>query len=967
MIEESIVMSKTSLQTEYRFKSKQLNELQAKCWQHWLTKNSELNAQLSREHQQLLAQSFALSDFIFDSCMKQPELVVHLFTPSIYSAQRTESYQAELKERLSTCNNEADLFRILRQYRRQEMVLIAFRDMCLNIDINQSLLHLSSLADALILSAQHWLVEFYRPQWGVACDVDGNEIPLLIFAMGKLGGRELNFSSDIDLIFTYPQSGETQGGRRSLDNHQYFIRIGQKLIAALHQVTVDGFVYRVDMRLRPFGDSGPLVLSFSALEDYYQEQGRDWERYAMLKARLLGNSQYNQELYNMLKPFIYRRYIDFSVIESLRKMKQMIAQEVRRKQLTNNIKLGAGGIREIEFIVQVFQLIRGGREVALQQRHLLTVLPLLVEHGILSNDSGDKLRQSYLFLRRVENIVQAFADQQTQQLPETEMDQLRLIEILSMNSWSAFLDQCQQAMLTVHREFAHVIGEDKPHHEIDGEQWATFWQVDLSSDEALELVTQHQPQWPAENMVNLIASYREDVNKRPLGSRGRAVLDKLIPLLLAQLEELKCADVALKRVLHVLDRISTRTAYLELLYENQGALKQLVKLCSKSAWVAQHIAKYPILLDELIDPTLLRNTPQLSEYKPALHEFMLRVPEDDLEQQMEMLRQFKQARQLQIAAADISNIMPVNKVSDHLTFLAEAVVDQVVHIAWHHMVARYGAPTATLTRDEKDFAVIGYGKCGGIELSYSSDLDLVFVHCATENDVTNGAKPVSAAQFYLKLAQRIMHMFNTRTASGILYELDLRLRPSGQSGLTVVHINTYEQYQKQDAWTWEHQALVRARTIFGQPNLNESFHRIRQEILSQQRDKQRLAKDVAEMREKMRGHLDKSTHDSFDIKQCVGGLADIEFLVQYLVLLESCNKPQLTEFPDNIRVLQRCADVGLLSEQDSERLISIYLMLRNKGHHLALQNASNLISTEQYQQERTFVSTVWQRFFNEVI
>jgi glutamate-ammonia-ligase adenylyltransferase len=671
----------------------------------------------------------------------------------------------------------------------------------------------------------------------------------------------------------------------------------------------------------------------------------------MLKARVIGQSQYHEQLSNMLRPFVYRRYIDFSVIDSLRRMKMMIAQEVRRKQLINNIKLGAGGIREIEFIVQVFQLIRGGRVKELQQRSLLTVLPQLVVSGEINETNKQVLENAYRFLRRVENIIQALADKQTQTLPNNELDQQRLLAVLAIESWPDFLVILAKHMNGVHQEFDLLIGLESPNHKAADEHWVTLWHSRWSDEESIAWIEQEALAWQSDNVWQLLGSFREELSKRSLGNRGRQVLDKLIPLLLCRFQKDVDAEQVLTRVLHVFSKVVTRTAYLELLFENEGALKQLIHLCRASSWVADYIAKYPILLDELIDPKLLNNPPQLSAYALELREKMLRIPEEDLEAQMESLRQFKQSQQLRIAAAEIADVLPVAMVSEHLTALAEAILSEVINLAWQQVSERFGIPTSCLDgANEKGFGVIAYGKTGGVELGYSSDLDLVFVHQSESNEITtgraDGSKSVPASQFYMKLAQRIMHIFNTRMNSGILYELDMRLRPSGNSGVLVVHLNTFAQYQHEDAWTWEHQALVRARMVFGNNALQQQFIAVRQEILSKPRVLVDLKKDITDMREKMRSHLDKSTELQFDIKQGRGGLVDIEFLAQFLVLAHAQETPELMLACDNLGIFKLLLKYQLLEKSEQVLLSNMYQNLRALGHQATMQSEGQLMNSE---------------------
>ncbi|MDO6653447.1 bifunctional [glutamate--ammonia ligase]-adenylyl-L-tyrosine phosphorylase/[glutamate--ammonia-ligase] adenylyltransferase [Colwellia sp. 1_MG-2023] len=958
--------------------NKLLEQQQHKSWQQFSQQHAESYQILTQQQLEHFKIAITLSDFVLASALQAPELVLDLFVSKSVYLTSTPAYETLLQDLLIDCKSEEQLHKILRNFRLEHMVNIAIADLVLNIDLEKSLERLSLLADALIQTSLHWLTEFCQEKWGVPTSNDGQPQPLLVYGMGKLGGKELNFSSDIDLIFVYPYSGETKGCRRSLDNQQFFTRLAQKLITSLHQQTADGFVYRVDMRLRPFGDSGPLVLTFNAMEDYYQEQGRDWERYAMLKARVIPNlasstmpeEDYHQQLTAMLKPFVYRRYIDFSVIDSLRKMKSMISQEVRRKQLVNNIKLGAGGIREIEFIVQVFQLIRGGRVEELQQRNLLTVLPQLVIAGELEEDNKRVLQNAYCFLRRVENILQALADKQTQTLPENDLDKQRLLIVLKIDTWEDFMHVLQGHMNDVHETFEQLIGVESPNHQAEDQHWSVLWNSRWSDEESIAWVEQEQTTqdsviWNSEAIWRLLSDFRDDVSKRSIGSRGRQVLDKLIPLLICHIKQAKQAEFVLERVLHVFKRIVTRTAYLELLFENEGALKQLIHLCQASSWVTDYIAKYPILLDELIDPTLLHNPPQLSTYGVELRESMLRIPEEDLEAQMDGLRLFKQAQQLRIAAADIAGVLDVITVSDHLTALAEAIINEVINIAWQQVANRFGVPTSTIDSENKGFGVIAYGKTGGKELSYGSDLDLVFVHNSPQGEETTGlaggSKVVSSSQFYVKFAQRIMHIFNTRMNSGILYELDMRLRPSGNAGILVIHINNFGQYQQEEAWTWEHQALVRARIVYGNKAIIDTFKTIREEVLNKSRDKVKLKEEVKMMREKMRNHLDKSTDTHLDIKQGAGGLVDIEFIAQYLVLAHSCEHKSLTERCDNLGIFKLLAKLDILTSGEQDILTSNYQQLRHLGHVATLRN-ENLLIDNSLLPEKEQVSALWHKF-----
>lgn len=942
-----------------------LAEQAEKHWNRFAERARDRLPELAPARREQLLRLFACSDFAADSLCQQPELALELDDETdLHNGDRAGRYRPALAAQLAAVNDEPGLLRALRRFRRRELLLIAWREMLLGAEVEESFEHISALADALIVEAYRWLYRRQCAELGTPSDAEGKPVPMLILGMGKLGGRELNFSSDIDLIFTFPHNGVTRGGRRELANQQFFIRLGQKLVNALHQTTVDGQVYRVDMRLRPFGESGPLAVSFAAMEDYYQHHGRTWERYAMVKARILNDEgEYSTELRAMLKPFVFRRYIDFGVIDSLRQMKAMIAAEVRRKGLKDNIKLGAGGIREVEFIAQVFQLIRGGREPALQVRHLPRALAAAREAGALTAEEAGQLHQSYRFLRKVENFLQAFADQQTQTLPQDELNCTRLAWLTGYPDWEAFYRALHDAMAGVHRQFEQLIGDSTEAEEEGAAQiWFDLWQTDWEEEELLRLL-QEQGMEPdkAGRLARALNTFKEECPRRAMGPQGRQALEKLMPVLLDKVSQSDTPGILFARLQKLLLQIATRTAYLQLLVENAGALTQLIRLCEASSLVAEQLARYPILLDELLVPQVLYNPIPLDAYRGELRQFLLRVPEEDVEQQMEALRQFKQIQLLRIAAADIAGALPLMKVSDHLTWLAEAVVEEVVNQAWAQISARHGVPEQ-LADGRKGFGVVAYGKLGGIELAYSSDLDLVFVQEAGLKGQTNGDKPLDCRQFYLRLAQRIIHLFSTRTPSGVLYEVDMRLRPSGASGLMVSPLDAYRTYLHNEAWTWEHQALVRSRMIVGDPPLFEAFNHIRREVLGKARERGELALEVVQMREKMRAHLIKAGPGEFHLKQSVGGLADIEFLTQYLVLAHAHEHPALTRWSDNIRILEAAVEVGLLEEEEAGRLKTAYCAIRDRGHRLSLSDQPGRVPDSELTRERGWVVESWNKW-----
>ena len=936
--------------------------------QQWQTVCERLPEALSASSlSEQARQVLTFSDFVQESVTAHPDWLAEL-EASPPQADEWQHYAQWLQDALVDISDEPALMRVLRQFRRRVMVRIAWAQALMLVSEESTLQQLSHLAETLIVAARDWLYDACCREWGTPCSEEGTPQPLMILGMGKLGGCELNFSSDIDLIFAWPEKGATRGGRRELDNAQFFTRLGQRLIKALDQPTQDGFVYRVDMRLRPFGDSGPLVLSYAALEDYYQEQGRDWERYAMVKARIMGDTgdAYANELRAMLRPFVFRRYIDFSVIQSLRNMKGMIAREVRRRGLKDNIKLGAGGIREIEFIVQVFQLIRGGREPSLQSRSLLPTLGAIAQLNLLPEGDDRILREAYLFLRRLENLLQSINDEQTQTLPGDELNRARLAWGMRVDDWQALTDALDAHMAAVRRIFNDLIGDDESESQDDelSEHWRELWQDALQEDDTTPVLT-HLSDDDRHRVVALIADFRLELNKRAIGPRGRQVLDHLMPHLLSDVCSRADAPVPLSRLTPLLSGIITRTTYLELLSEFPGALKHLISLCAASPMIASKLARYPLLLDELLDPNTLYQPTATDAYRDELRQYLLRVPEEDEEQQLEALRQFKQAQLLRVAAADISGTLPVMKVSDHLTWLAEAIIDAVVHQAWVQMVARYGQPKHLADREGRGFAVVGYGKLGGWELGYSSDLDLIFLHDCPVDVMTDGEREIDGRQFYLRLAQRIMHLFSTRTSSGILYEVDARLRPSGAAGMLVTSTDAFADYQKNEAWTWEHQALVRARVVYGDPQLNAQFDTIRRDVLTATREGPTLQTEVREMREKMRAHLGNKHKDRFDIKADEGGITDIEFITQYLVLRDAHSKPKLTRWSDNVRILELLAQNDIMDEHEALALTRAYTTLRDELHHLALQEQPGHLPLDCFNPERELVRACWQKWLVE--
>jgi len=923
-----------------------------------------------------LTRVVASSNYVLEQLVNKPKLLMELLdSGDLGCVYGEEDYANKLAALIADVEDEALLEQQLRLFRAREMTRLIWRDCNRLSDTQQTIKELSALADACIDESLKKLYQSMCARWGIPyskqTDTQASEAQhMVVLGMGKLGAGELNLSSDIDLMFCYPENGETQGAKKSIDNQDFFIRLGKKLIRVLDAPTVDGFVFRVDMRLRPFGSVSPLACSFTAMENYYQQHGREWERYAMIKARVVsGNSASAQQLMRDLRPFVYRKYIDYSAFESLRDMKAMINSEVRRKGLTNNVKLGAGGIREIEFIAQAFQLIRGGRDQRLQQRSLLKILPLLNETVGMPQAVVDQLQSAYLFLRDTEHAIQAIDDRQTQELPGDQEGVLRVAFSLGFDSVETFIAQLELHKRLVNRHFSQLLAQDggasAPSADAD---WLLLWELKFSPSEAEQLCAEKGFK-DTRQAAKLIIDMAESKAVRMLQPVSLDRLKQVVPKLLAQICVQDNSDQTLARVLTMLAAILRRSAYLVLLVENPDALKQLVKLCSASSWFAQTLTKQPVLLDELITPQTLYKPPNKEQLQAELNQQMLRIPEDDEEQLMESLRYFKHAHVLRVAASDITGTLPLMKVSDYLTWLAEVILQRVLDIAWDRLVAKHGQPCDSNGEEQgREFIVVAYGKMGGIELSYGSDLDLVFLHASDDNAYTNGLKSIANSVFFTRLGQRVIHILNTFTASGQLYEIDMRLRPAGNSGMLVSSLTAFERYQLKDAWTWEHQALVRSRVVCGSNSLEQDFNKVRSNVLQIDRDVAVLKVDVCKMREKMRDHLGSKSDQKqqFNIKQDRGGMVDIEFMVQYLSLRYGRKHPEIIQFTDNIRILQSLGRVGILSDEECGKLMDAYIVYRSAGHRQSMQELTATLSeADNVKVSRAAVESIWHKCFRD--
>ena len=912
---------------------------------------------------------FAASEFVARTCLRHPALLAELVdSGDLLRAYGPEELKTRVLKIATQSTDEATLKTALRGLRRCEMLRIAWRDLAGWADLAEVLATLSALADGCIDGALGCLMQWAVERDGTPRSPTGKPAHLVVLGMGKLGGGELNFSSDIDLIFAYSEDGDVQGGRRELSNHEFFIRLGRGLISVLNDATGDGFVFRVDMRLRPNGDSGPLALSFDAMEQYYQVHGREWERYAFIKARAVaGDAASGADLLARLKPFVYRRYLDYSVVEAIRGLKVSIERELHRKGMEHNIKLGPGGIREIEFIGQAFQLIRGGREPALQVRPIQAVLAALEAGGDLTPQAVADLQAAYVFLRRTENHLQMTADRQTHSLPPEPREQLALAMGMGISDWGGFHAALRRHMRKVHGHFEQVFvapqGE-KPQEEDRG--LAAVWLATLDSDALHARLTEAGFKDSAATEV-LLHGLRAGHAYEGLSAQGRERLDRLMPLLLGAAGLTHDPQTTLARLIKLIEAIVRRSVYLALLVENPLALSQLVKLFSASDWIAHWISQHPVLLDELIDPVSLYVPLAKDALEAEIQSRLAHLPEDDLEAQMEALREFRHGHVLRVAAADVGRGLTAEQAGAHLGHIAEVVVEQALALATYSMVEKHGRPTCKTPNgiEIPGFAVIAYGKLGSLELGYSSDLDMIFLHhaCAGEG-MTGGPRPLANEVFFARLGQRLIHILTARTPAGILYPVDMRLRPSGQSGMLVTNLPAFLDYQRGHAWTWEHQALVRARALAGDPALCQAFENARTELLCQPRDGEKLRQDVVEMRDRMRAAQSPHIAAHFDLKQDPGGMIDIEFMVQYWTLLRAPAHPELTRQRGNIPILEALAGAGLLDAGTAQDLMDAYRRYLSVEHRFKLMERQALVAPEELGDYPAKVAAIWGQVFS---
>ncbi|MEO6264511.1 MAG: bifunctional [glutamate--ammonia ligase]-adenylyl-L-tyrosine phosphorylase/[glutamate--ammonia-ligase] adenylyltransferase [Luteimonas sp.] len=853
-----------------------------------------------------LAAVASVSDFAIATLMRQPDLLPMLLdgialVPPVLAPDDRTGWQP-----------------LLRRYRAAGSTRLVWRDVLGLDDVDATLAGSTALAERCLRLALDALEAEFAQRYGTLRAADGRPQRLVVFGLGKLGGGELNFSSDIDLVYAYDTEGESDGAR-ALAAEDYFARLGQQLARLLDEVTADGFSHRVDLRLRPFGNAGRVALSFAAMEQYFQREGRDWERYAWQKARpVAGDLVAGERFLETLRPFVYRRYLDYGALDGMREMKAAIAAEVARKELADDIKRGPGGIREIEFLVQALQLIRGGREPALRERRLLPALQALVQAGHVAAATAGAMRTAYRFLRRLENRLQMLRDAQTHALPDSEDDRARIAHGLGYRDWTVLRRELDAQRARVANEFEALLAPRRRRADASG--FVGYWRALPDAGDAEVLAAAGFAD--AGSADASLRDFSRAPALRALSDAARVRLDRVLPALLDAATASSQPDAALRRLLPLLHNILRRASYLALLDEQPAALQRLVDVVARSALLAERLAAYPLLLDELLDVRVAGLLPGHAEMTQAC---AAALAIDDTEAALQALNESQQALSFRLALATLDGRQGAQDSTRQLAWLADAVVAVVLRLAQREMAAVHG------TIADARFAVLGYGSLGGEELGFGSDLDVVFLYQAAGDAQSEGARPLDAARWFARLGQKIVALLATVTGAGRLYDVDVRLRPDGAKGLLVSTLASFADYQRERAWTWEHQALVRARCVAGDAELCDAFERVRGDTLSRLRDRGGLRQDVLAMRAKMRAELDRSDGTRFDLKQGEGGLVDLEFLLQYLVLRDADAQPTLLVARDTPGLLAALCEGGSLDADTCTALRQAHAALLDVG------------------------------------
>ncbi len=916
--------------------------------------------QFSVEFCAQIAKLAIASSYALKRLCHNPELLIDL--------QSLTEFKLDDRDDVAIYNEPVDLIRVkqmLRQYRHRKLIEIIYLDVVVGKPLSLILKHLSDLADYLIGWALNACEKLLADKHGQPLDNNGDPMQLNVIAMGKLGGQELNFSSDIDLICCYANDGELQGFGH-LSYQEFFSRVVKSVTKCLGENTEDGFVYRVDLRLRPWGDSGPVALSHAGLEHYYQLHGREWEQYAMVKARVLSGSQADRDyLQAIFKPFIYRKYHDYRVFEGLATLKDKIDRQAQSRGMTDNIKLGPGGIREIEFFVQAFQILKGGRNNQLQSTKIFHCMEILEAQQIIAIATVQDLREAYIYLRILENRIQMLADEQTHSFPMDELSRQRIAHSMGEDSWQSIAQLQQQLRHRVNKHFNELFKKEKKAETQDELIIDDSIGDETSQGEQIERLKSIGIEEAGETQLRLSNFFKAKAWNF-MSAKAKQRFSALLPALLGEVAKSKQQLVLIDRLLNLFSNIAGRSVYFELLHQNDLLLVKLADLFNKSEWIADEVARYPMLIEQLIQTG---NLAQRFDRMSLANNLALQLDNviDDAELELDVLRLFKREQTIVIATAELAEEISTIEVSQYLCELAEILLEAVYHLASKALQQQYGLPRYKLDGETKtaEFCIIGYGKLGGQEMHYQSDLDVIFLHDSTgEDQQTDGGKSIDNGFYFARLAQKIISMTSVLTGSGKLYEIDSRLRPEGSSGLLVSSTQAYLNYQNEKAWTWEHQALVRARAVAGDKALESEFIKMRKQILQQPRDKSSLAAEIVEMREKMYTSNQPPENDTRNLKHSRGCMIDIEFMVQYWVLLHANKIDSICSYSDNIHLLNELIRLNVIASSYSQ-LVDIYLTYHRWLHETVLQNKPAEIAFELIEAEVTQVKQCWHTCFSE--
>ena len=924
------------------------------------------------QHRDEILAVWHASPFIKRVCLSQPQWIQEVLAQGgLHIDLSAQDYAGLLKSSISGVSSVEALQQSLRRLRYSSYARIAWRDLQQYADVQQTLMELSAYAQTCIDLTLSWCFEWLRSRSHAGQFEQSLQNDVLVFALGKLGGFELNFSSDVDLVFAYLDNA-THTQDQQAKSSSFYLKLVQLLIKVLAEQTQDGFVFRVDTRLRPFGNSGALVPSLTAIDQYFQTTGREWERYAWIRARTVaGNLEAGERFLKDVSPFVYRRYHDYGVMQSLREMKIMVDKKASQAANLDNLKIGRGGIREIEFVAQMFQLIYGGRDPDLRIHSTLGALAYLGGSSRLSADNTTTLQQAYLFLRKAENVLQMQEDLQVYSLPAEEPNRSQYAYAMGAESWDVLYAEFQSHTSDVSEIFQKLLQTDEEGaslHSRDQVDFTFVWQQIQDKPSCMEILARYFGE-EAEDVYSRLQGFEAAAHQVEPVAKQR--LERFVPVLLQNLLHSSRPILVLTRFLRILEKIVQRSTYISLLTENQNKLAELLKLIEASQWVAQYIAAHPLLLDELLHADNY-DPPDLEEMQYQLQvleqlQMLVDASGDDLEVYMERLREFKHAQVLRIAAADIVSDYPIMRVSDHLSWLAETCIKSAVSKAYADLVDKYGEPACKVDGETltPELLIVEYGKLGGLELGYGSDLDIVFVHTSPDaSGETKGGKKIQNTVFFTRMVQRAIHLLTTVTASGKVFDIDTRLRPYGESGPVVCSLAAYEDYLRNKAWLWEHQALIRARPVTASKSLADTFMRLRQEVLCQARDKEEVRKAVTEMREKIVSARNVKEAASFSLKKDKGGIIDIEFIVQYLVLSHAHRHREICVHTDHVRTLDACAEAGLIKFEFAEELKAIYISYRKFLHQLSLQLLPETATVGKFAKERSIVQKYWASLLN---